>query len=136
MDQRTHNHLANARRNESFATFLLRSYLNSRGQQPPPDQPVELLWCVVVAFYSAVHYVNAYLWEKYHFSPPNHAAREQRIYADPTLARIAVSYDTLKDWGMQARYDPVAQITDADAQHAIDELFQISDLVKRELRDH
>ena len=141
MEQKTRNHLAKARRNERFAGVLFLFYLTPggitpRGQQPTPDQPAELLWSVVVAFYSAVHYVNAYLWEKYRFSPPNHAAREQRIYADSTLARIAISYDMLKDWGMQARYDPVAQITDADAQQAIDELHQISDLIKRELRDY
>jgi hypothetical protein len=135
MEQRTQSHLATARRNQRFAGFLLHLHLTSRGQQPPPDQSAELLWCVVVAFYGAVHYVNAYLWEKYRFSPPNHPAREQRIYGDPTLTRIAVNYDTLKDWALQARYDPVAKISDADAQQAVDDLFQISELVSRELKD-
>lgn len=89
----------------------------------------------MTAFYSAVHYVNAYLWEKQRFAPPNHPSREQQIYADPKLSRIAVHYDLLKDWALQARYDPLAKITETDAQQAIDDLFQISELIKSELRD-
>ena len=135
MEQRTRNYLSNAGRNQRFAGSLLFQYIQSSSSQPPIDQPPELLWSVVAAFYSAVHYVNAYLWEIRRHSPSDHSDREWQIDRDPALRTIAESYGLLKDWSLQGRYDPLPRITDADAQQAIDELTLIADLVKRELRE-
>ncbi len=54
MEQKTADCLWTAERNSDLATELLATHM----QTPPFD------WAVVIAFYAAVHYVNAYLWER------------------------------------------------------------------------
>lgn len=134
MEEKTREHLAVAQRNQRFADML--RFLDSAGDPSYVEQDPGVLWSVVVSFYSAVHYVNAYLWEHSRFAPRNHSAREQYLYADQRLAAIAISYDSLRDRGLLARYDPRARISADDAQRAVDELYSIAELVQRELGDH
>ena len=57
MDQRTREHLDLAERDHKLAQDLL-GLAASGTLRPPPYE-----WIAVVAFYAALHYVNAYLWE-------------------------------------------------------------------------
>jgi hypothetical protein len=131
MDEKTRGHLTLASQNQHFADRL--RFLDPAGISGNNDHAVQYLWSAVISFYSAVHYVNAYLWERGRFAPRNHTEREQYLYADRRLSRTALSYDALRDRGFQARYDPRSRIAADDAQQAMDELHTIAVLVRREL---
>ena len=61
-------------------------------------------WVSVIAFYAAVHFVNAYLWEQHRVAPRNHSERGHYVRHDPTLRRCANAYGRLLDTGYKARY--------------------------------
>jgi hypothetical protein len=133
MEETTREHLALAQRNQRFADRL--RFADSNAEHSSLGQSPEILWSVVISFYSAVHYINAYLWEIDRFAPKTHAERTPRVSQDQELTTIAANYKVLSVWGFQARYDPRAHISADDAQQAIDELHAIAELVRRELGD-
>jgi len=96
VDPRTVNHLRTGQRNRDLA----RALLAQPGLAPPPWE-----WVAVVAFYAAVHYVNAYLWEAARIAPVNHTQRRARVNATRAIRRCRHSYDRLQTAGYQARYD-------------------------------
>ena len=73
MEPRTEAHLATAQHNHDFARALLEPAVARVFSSPP------LEWAVVVAFYAAVHYVNAYLWERQRYEPRPHDDRENAV---------------------------------------------------------
>lgn len=95
-------HLSQANGNERFlGTFDLK-------QTPYPD------WAITVAFYAAVHWVEAYFAEQnQHFD--YHPHRNTRVGVD--LPGIAANYMLLYSESRVARYD-CTQITNAAAQLA------------------
>lgn len=113
MEPRTQQHLARAERNRAIAHELLKPS-SLVGIQPPPWE-----WVAVVAFYSAVHYVNAYFWEKLRWDPGGHDARAQQVARSADLRRAAPAYDRLADKGFHARHTPTFRVTDADAQNLV-----------------
>lgn len=76
MHWRTELHLATASQNRDFAAILVNTY---------DDAPPSLNWAAVAAFYAAVHYVNAYLWEIARVEPSNHLERAKLINTWPIL---------------------------------------------------
>jgi hypothetical protein len=75
-------------------------------------------WAVVAGFYAAVHYANAWFWERWQRDPGGHHARSNAVWLSPELRPAAVSYNVLRDLGWQARYEPFytpapGSITDA-----------------------
>jgi hypothetical protein len=70
----------------------------------------------VILFYSAVHYVNAYLWERYHLDPRDHAERTYGVHRDLAISACSLNYDTLKDVGFHARYDERYNLSEQDAR--------------------
>ncbi len=112
MDPRTRRHLVRARRNSQVALALLNQPATS-GVSPPPFE-----WATVVAFYAAVHYVNAFLWEKLRHEPRDHSARLQMVTM--ALRSIYSAYHKLADLGWRARYVPEFQLSGADARSAIE----------------
>jgi hypothetical protein len=67
MEQKTRDHIEVAQGNWQFAVWI---------SHPAPDRPDQSnAWAVVAAFYGAVHFVNAYLWEVHHTEPGNHHQR-------------------------------------------------------------
>lgn len=98
MELRTRQHLDTADRNRNLARLLLDAP-SLVGLPAPPYG-----WAAVIAFYAAVHYVNAYLWERYRLEPTNHADRTSRVKADPILRRCAEAYGRLRDEGYRSRY--------------------------------
>ena len=98
MEQWTRDHLDTAERNRDLARLLLTSS-SSLGLPVPPSE-----WAAVIAFYSAVHFVNAYLWERYRIEPRDHAERNHFVRTDPILRRCLQAYSRLRDEGFRSRY--------------------------------
>lgn len=115
MQTSTEAHLATAKRNQGLAHALLSS---------ADIQPRPLEWSVVVAFYAAMHYINAYLWEKMQYAPHNHGERMSAVRTWTELKAVSVSYQRLQDLGYYARYRPNFHIPPSDA----------TDLIQNDLR--
>jgi len=103
VEQRTREHIETAERNRDLARSLLApsvtTSLIAHGLQQPPYE-----WVAVIAFYAAVHYVNAYLWELLRLEPNDHSERTRYVRNDRTLRRCRVAYGRLRDEGFKARY--------------------------------
>ncbi len=67
--------------------------------RPPPYD-----WAAIAAFYAAVHYVNAFLWEQLGIAPQDHRARRQLVARTSPLNRVVAPYDRLTAIGWDARY--------------------------------
>jgi hypothetical protein len=116
-----HLRLADENRDLSHRLFAL--------SQPP------LRWVAVVAFYSAVHYIAAYLWETGPVEVFSHEERDREIDSDRYLQRIAGHYKRLFDISIRARYRPVAKLTGTDVQDFLTiDLIAIEHHVKSFLR--
>jgi hypothetical protein len=98
MEQRTAEHLEKADHHRDVAQALIGPLASQISQPPPLD------WAVVAAFYAAVHYVNAYVWEIRHFDPGTHPNRSAAVRAEPVLRPAGQAYLRLQDHGFQARY--------------------------------
>jgi hypothetical protein len=109
VDQKTLDHLRVAQRNRDLARALL-------AQSELEPEPWE--WVAVILFYAAVHYVNAYLWERYHLVPKNHAQRTRGVDHDTAISVCSISYEILKNRGFHARYSEWFTFTESDA-HAL-----------------
>jgi len=107
VDQKPLDHLRVAQRNRDLA----RALLAQSELQPEPWE-----WVAVVVFYAAVHYVNAYLWERYHVAPTNHDHRTHGVRNDTALSACAHSYEILKAEGFHARYNEGFTLTEAEAR--------------------
>jgi len=107
VDQKTLDHLRIAQRNRELA----RSLLAQSELEPEPWE-----WVAVILFYAAVHYVNAYLWERYHVAPTNHDQRTHGVRYDSALSVCSSSYDILKAHGFHARYNEGFTLSELDAR--------------------
>jgi hypothetical protein len=85
-------HLTRAKENEEFARTLDLS------------QTLQVDWAVTMLFYSALHYVDAFLAGK-HKHPRDHEARDSEVENNGSLTDIYRDYRTLKDKSEAARYD-------------------------------
>jgi hypothetical protein len=75
------------------------------------DKTQYLDWAVTCLFYSALHYVNAYLAKgqkaipRRHVTVGNLAGRSNIVQADPDLGAIYPAYRALEDESRDARYE-------------------------------
>jgi hypothetical protein len=109
VDPKTINHLRIAERNRDLARALLDPALGSL--RPTPWE-----WVAVIAFYAAVHTVNAYLWETRRYAPTNHGDRWMAVRFNVPISSCSRSYRALRDAGFDARYDERCTITQQDAR--------------------
>lgn len=70
---------------------------------PDPSDYTE--WCVVVIYYMAFHYVQAYLDVKIGEHPTSHAVIQSRIRDIPQLKTLYGKYRRLEEDSRKARYD-------------------------------
>src|SRR5581483_12494085 len=82
--------------------------------QPPPYE-----WAAVAAFYAAVHYVNAFIWERLGQAPQDHHARRNFIARTVPLNRVLGDYDPLAASAWHARYTATFQPTPAQIRQAV-----------------
>ncbi len=64
--------------------------------------PVSLQWAVTCIFYTALHYVNAYLLHKVQPTPADHGAREYNVRCH--MRAVYPAYRWLKTESERARY--------------------------------
>jgi hypothetical protein len=103
------DHIAKA---EGNSTLALSMALDS---QPKID------WALVILFYAAMHYVEAYLATVgQHLR--SHTTRDKFVGRDARLRRIYSEYQDLKYYGYNARYEmqefTASDVTDATASFA------------------
>ncbi|MGI8687437.1 MAG: HEPN domain-containing protein [Thermomicrobiales bacterium] len=120
MDPRTEAHLRMADRNRDLASILVAAELSA-----PPYS-----WAVVVAFYAAMHYVNAYLWEKIRIEPRNHDERSDWLAKIAALKSVDGQYGRLRSLAFSARYDPFYQINRPTAESALLDIADIERAVR------
>jgi hypothetical protein len=110
---RTRRHRESTGRNRAIARALLQK-ATEFGVSPPPFE-----WIAVIAFYSAVHYLNGYLWEKQQYEPRDHDARMRAATRIRDLQPALGSYARLADLAFHARYTPGFRVTAADAESVV-----------------
>lgn len=102
MKPKTADHLATANENRDLARRMVRGMAKVTAAER---------WAVVIAFYAAVHYVNAYLWETGGIEPQDHADRRRRMQRDATLGQLVFRYRRLVMFAYQIRYTPSYRLT-------------------------
>lgn len=120
MEPRTRAHLLSAAENRSFAT---------RRVDDPQSTAADLRWAVVAAFYSAVHLVNADLWEQRRIEPRNHDERRSFVVMVSRLRPVASEYAHLQDLAFRARYQPGFQLPLDESRAALTWMERIHRLV-------
>ena len=113
MNDETIDHLRIAEANRDLALTLLHPSAGS-------VRPRRWEWVGVVAFYAAVHYVSAYLWERRQFAPSSHAERGRLFLSDSILYPLRRRYRVLQVYGYEARYEVDFAATEANARELID----------------
>ncbi len=108
-------HRAKAENNEFFATDVGEPFWD---------------WAVTGLFYSALHYVEAYLASLHPpFHPPTHQIRDSLIHREPRLRPIYVDYRELQDESRDARYDPAQAYTQNDVVRLVARLQRIKQTI-------
>jgi hypothetical protein len=113
LDRLTNRHIQTAERNRAVAHAHLD--IQAQSVQPPAFE-----WAAVIAFYSAVHYVNGYLWEVRRYAPPDHQSRNILVNGDPVLQACRNAYDELMDSGYRSRYTPGFRLLERHARELVD----------------
>lgn len=86
----TAQHLEQAQHNERFFSGI--------------DTDTYSDWAVIALFYSALHYVDAYLAKEGIVDPGGHDSRDEFVRRYPTTRAIWPQYRRLKSFSMSARY--------------------------------
>jgi hypothetical protein len=125
LDYLSRQYITLADENEAFARRMLNQSSPSRA---------DLRWTTASLFYAAVHYVNAYLWERTRLEPKNHEERGRLIHQWPHLSELHLQYDRLNDAGWRARYPPTARLQRGDVQFLlVTDLQEIKDSIRENL---
>jgi hypothetical protein len=74
-------------------------------------------WKLVISFYTAMHYVEAYLAKSLNAHVRSHTARDNYVTREAELRKIRTEYMHLKFYGYNARYEP-PQFKAKDVQDA------------------
>lgn len=101
----TQEHLAKADRNAAFALSL------------PLDSQARIDWALIILFYAALHYVEAYL-AKMGQHLRSHTARDLIVGRDSNLKKIYTEYQNLRFYGYNARYEVYGFKAEDVTQHA------------------
>jgi len=121
VNEHTRDFLVAARRHQTAAEFL---------RTLADDEPTVREWIAVVAFYSAVHYINAYLWERQQIEPANHAERSRFVLFVRDLRPIQDVYRSLRDTAYVCRYSPQYRLTLDDVDVRLNDLRAVQRLIE------
>lgn len=86
-------HLKKAQENEKLADSLKGS------------EQASVNWKLVILFYTALHYVEAYLAKALNIHLRSHTTRDSYVNREACLRRARVAYFHLKYFGYNARYE-------------------------------
>jgi hypothetical protein len=106
-------HIKKAQGNETFAGLI------------KPDNQTQVDWTLVILFYAAVHYVEAYL-DRYNQHLRSHTTRDKYLGKEKNLKKIFKPYSHLKYFGYNARYE----MCDFKAQDTQEATKYLADLKK------
>jgi hypothetical protein len=122
MPATVHDHLLQGNYNKDLAHKLIASGC--------AISPLPLEWAAVVAFYSAVHYVNAALRKK-KITVHNHTERANWIARLTELRPAGAPYQSLYTLGWNARYVAGFKISPGDIRHALNvDLAEVEAIVR------
>ena len=105
-------HVKKAEGNQTFADSI------------EPTSQARIDWKLIVFFYTAMHYVEAYLAKSIGMHLRSHTTRDNYVSRESNLKKVRVSYGHLKFYGYNARYEPDT-FTAQDVQDAADYLAQL-----------
>lgn len=105
-------HVKKAEGNEAFAASI------------EPTSQARIDWKLVVLFYTAMHYVEAYMAKSMGRHLRSHTTRDSVISKEANLKKVRVFYAHLKYYGYNARYE-VDSFTAKDVQDAAGYLAQL-----------
>ena len=114
MEPKSETHLAAARRNRDLARALIDPTLASL--RPAPWE-----WVAVIAFYAAVHFINAYLWETARREPSSHPDRLARVRREGPLRQCRRRYLGLQVAAQDARYEPTFALSEQEARVLVED---------------
>ena len=92
------------------------------------NDPASINWSIIAAFYSAVHFVNAF-GAKYNKRYSDHRERNDDVRRNPQLEHLSDDYLDLHDLAWNARYT-MRNYTSTERQEAL----QCLEVVETELR--
>jgi len=102
-------HIKKATENEAFAKLL-----NASSQ-------ASINWKLIILFYTALHYVEAYLAKHLRMHLKLHTDRDNWVSKETNLKRIRLEYAHLKYFGFNARYE-ADQFKENDVNEALTDL--------------
>jgi hypothetical protein len=105
-------HIQKAEGNEAFAISIEQ------------DNQTRIDWTLVILFYAAVHYVEAYLAKHLGMHLRSHTTRDTYVGRESNLKKIFSPYQHLKFYGYNARYE-LYGFTVKDTQAAVKDLAAI-----------
>lgn len=86
-------HIQKAQGNEAFADSI------------EPTSQTRIDWKLVVLFYTAMHYVEAYLAKTMNQHLRSHTTRDSWVSRESNLKKVRIEYAHLKFYGYNARYE-------------------------------
>ena len=113
VEDETADHLYIAEQNRNLALVLL-------GPAAERVRPHRADWAGIVAFYSAVHYVNAFLWEVRRSAPTDHRERNEAIRAEAALQPIRDGYRLLRMFAFEAKYAAPFAATEVETRELLE----------------
>jgi len=113
VDPRTREHLDLAERNRNLAQELLGLAVSGTLRAPAYE------WIAVIAFYSAVHYVDAYFWEILQRSTTSHPQRAAWVKQEKDLRACAGEFQRLWALGTDGRYTRGFVLLRSDAEYLV-----------------
>lgn len=78
------------------------------------DKKVFSDWAATTLFYSAIHYVDAYLARVLSVHPGGHGDRDTYVNRMADLSKVRSDYRELKDYCHNARYRPPTRYSEAE----------------------
>lgn len=114
-------HLDRAYQNEKLAEQFARA-----------SSPVCIDWSITFLFYSALHFVDAFLAGK-NLHPLIHFERNEEVENNGSLSEIHRHYSTLQKMSESARYQ-IANYAQRDYDRALEHFNQIKQHVLRKMR--
>jgi hypothetical protein len=94
-----------------------------------PTSQARIDWKLIITFYAAMHYVEAYLATAMNTHLRSHTTRDTWMVRESNLKKIATSYNHLKFFGYNARYE-VTSFGPSDVTDAAGYLTQIKTALK------
>ncbi len=124
MQLRTGDYLRTAERNRDVARELVFASL----KVPSSD------WAAVIAFYAALHFMQAYLFEKENGrEPTSHKDRRNCMGTVAGLMAAEDNYNDLYDLSLKVRYQSRYRINGTTAQEALDNMDEVERIVRKGL---